>query len=127
MTPGMNGKMPEPVRHDLDDLRRRVAAFRDERDWAQFHSPRNLAMAISVEAAELLEIFLWRDSPELSAERLAAVRDEMADVCAYLLSLADVLGVDLGAALIDKLERNAQKYPADLVRGSARKYTEYAP
>jgi NTP pyrophosphatase (non-canonical NTP hydrolase) len=109
----------------LDDLRRVVARFRDERDWAQFHSPRNLAMAISIEASELLEHFLWRDGDDVLPDKHQDVADEMADVLAYLLSLADVLGIDLGQALLDKVERNAQKYPATLVRGSARKYTEY--
>lgn len=109
----------------LDYLCRRVAAFRDEREWAQFHSPKNLAMAIAVEAGELLEIFQWRDSGDVPYDRLGDVQDEMADVLAYLLSLADGLNLDLGQALLDKLARNAVKYPADLVRGSARKYTEY--
>src|SRR3712207_702797 len=76
---------------DLDDLRRRVACFRDERDWAQFHTPKNLAIAISVEANELLEHFLWHDSTQLPVEKVAAIRDEMADVLAYLLSMADAL------------------------------------
>ncbi len=109
----------------LDDLRRVVTRFRDERDWAQFHSPRNLAMAISIEASELLEHFLWRDGGDVPPDKRQDVADEMADVFAYLLSLADVLGIDLGQALLDKVERNSQKYPATLVRGSARKYTEY--
>src|SRR5579871_2191962 len=95
----------------LAELRRLVARFRDERDWAQFHSPRNLAMAISIEASELLEHFLWREQSEVSPEKRQDVIDEMADVFAYLLSLADVLEVDLGRALLDKVERNGQKYP----------------
>jgi NTP pyrophosphatase (non-canonical NTP hydrolase) len=112
---------------DLGALRQRVVAFRDERDWRQFHSPGHLAMAISIEAGELLEQFLWGDHDGVPPGKQQAVRDEMADVFAYLLSLADILQVDLGHALLDKLERNAQKYPASLVRGSARKYTEYQP
>jgi NTP pyrophosphatase (non-canonical NTP hydrolase) len=112
---------------DLGALRQSVAAFRDERDWRQFHSPKHLAMAIAIEAGELLEQFLWSDHDGVFPGKQQAVRDEMADVFAYLLSLADVLDVDLGQALLDKLERNALKYPANLVRGSARKYTEYRP
>lgn len=111
--------------YTVEELRQRVAAFRDERDWQQFHSPKNLAMAISVEANELLELFLWQDSGNVPQEKLGAVRDEMADVLAYLLSMADTLRIDLGQALVDKVEQNGAKYPVELARGSARKYTEY--
>jgi NTP pyrophosphatase (non-canonical NTP hydrolase) len=112
----------------LDDLRARVRAFVAERDWDQFHSPKNLAMALSVEAAELLEIFQWlteAESDALSDAQLAAVRDEMADVLVYLLRIADRLDVDLLAAAADKMRRNAEKYPADRARGRADKYTAY--
>jgi len=111
--------------YTVEELRQRVAAFRDERDWRQFHSPKNLATAISVEAGELLELFLWRDSGDVPEGKMDAVRDEMADVFAYLLSMADTLRIDLGQALVDKVERNGAKYPAEVVRGSAKKYTEY--
>jgi len=112
---------------DLSALQQRIVTFRDERDWRQFHSPKHLAMAISIEAGELLEQFQWSDHDGVPPGKQQAVRDEMADVFAYLLNLADILEIDLGQALLDKLERNAQKYPAALVRGSARKYTEYQP
>lgn len=112
----------------LTELQRRVALFAAERDWDPFHSPKNLAMALSVEASELLEEFQWlteEQSRSLDAERRERVRLEMADVLIYLLRLADKLGVDLPRAAADKLAVNEQKYPADRVRGSPRKYTEY--
>lgn len=111
----------------LVDLTRRLAAFADERDWDQFHSPKNLAMALAVEAGEVLERFQW-----LSQEQSAALLDnereaialELADVLLYLLRLADKLGVDLSDAAGRKIDLNAQRYPASKARGHARKYTE---
>jgi dCTP diphosphatase len=116
--------MPEALRA----LQQRVAAFAAERDWEPFHSPKNLAMALSVEAAELVEEFQWlteEQSRALDAERRERVRLELADVFIYLLRIADKLGVDLVAAANDKIVLNEKKYPADRVRGDARKYTEY--
>jgi len=107
-----------------DTLRKFVA----ERDWDQFHSPKNLAMALSVEAAELVEHFQWlteAQSRSLAPEKLAQVRDEMADVLVYLVRLADKLDVDLLDAAAQKIEKNALKYPAAQVRGSMKKYSEY--
>ena len=112
----------------LAELQRRLAAFAAARDWDQFHSPKNLAMALSVEASELLEEFQWlteQQSRQLDSERHERVRLEMADVLIYLLRLASKLDVDLLRAATDKLALNEQKYPADRVRGDARKYTEY--
>jgi len=112
----------------LAELQRRVAAFAAARDWDQFHSPKNLAMALSVEASELLEEFQWLtedQSRSLDAERRERVRLEMADVLIYLLRLAHKLDVDLSQAASDKLALNELKYPADRVRGDSRKYTEY--
>lgn len=113
---------------DLEKLRDMLRAFVLERDWDQFHSPKNLATALSVEAAELLEPFQWLatgDGDELTESARAAVRLEMADVLAYLLLLADRMKVDLCQALAEKIALNAEKYPANEVRGSARKYTAY--
>ena len=114
--------------HTLDELTTRVRAFSDERDWGQFHSPRNLAMALSVEAGELLELYLWSDDdgpqPRI-AERNPLVADEAADVLICLLNFCDRAGVDLGAAFDSKLADAAKKYPAERVRGLARKYDEY--
>jgi dCTP diphosphatase len=112
----------------LLSLRDALRQFAADRDWSQFHSPKNLAIALSVEAAELLEPFQWlKDgtAAELGPEGLAAVSEEMADVLLYLVMLADKLDVDLLAAARDKLEKNALKYPVEKSRGSARKYTEY--
>jgi dCTP diphosphatase len=113
---------------DLDELRDRLRAFVAERDWEQFHSPKNLAMALSVEVAELVEQFQWlseQQSTALDADRLQRVQDELADVLVYLVRMADRLDIDLLAAAARKLELNAAKYPADRVRGQARKYDEY--
>jgi NTP pyrophosphatase (non-canonical NTP hydrolase) len=113
---------------ELEQLRAIVRAFVAERDWDQFHTPKNLASALTVEAAELLEHFQWlRDgrADELGEGKLAEVRHEMADVLVYLVRLADKLDVDLMAAVQEKMVLNRAKYPADLVRGDARKYYEY--
>ena len=113
---------------DIEELQRRLQAFADERDWNPFHSPKNLAMALVVEAGELAEHFQWLTREEsfgLSADKLERVGEELADVFVYLVRLADVLGIDLPAAVDRKIELNEKKYPADRVRGSARKYDEY--
>ncbi|MGX9221490.1 nucleotide pyrophosphohydrolase [Massilia varians] len=113
---------------DLIRLRDLVRAFVDERDWDQFHTPKNLASALSVEAAELLEHFQWLQHgrpEELGPDKLVQVRHEMADVLVYLVRLADKLDVDLFAAVQEKMVLNRAKYPAEQVRGDARKYYEY--
>ena len=112
----------------LVDLRNRLRAFAAERDWDQFHSPKNLSAALIVEAAELLEHFQWLkedESTKLPSEKRAAVAEEIADVLLYLVRIADKLDIDLLAAVAAKMQRNAAKYPAALVKGSARKYDEY--
>lgn len=112
----------------LDELRETLRGFATDRDWSQFHSPKNLAIALSVEAAELLEPFQWLkegSAAELGSERLAAVSAEIADVLLYLVMLADKLDVDLLAAARNKLAKNALKYPVEKARGSSKKYTEY--
>jgi NTP pyrophosphatase (non-canonical NTP hydrolase) len=113
---------------ELARLRDLVRVFVDERDWDQFHTPKNLSAALSVEAAELLEHFQWLQhgrAEELGPDKLVQVRHEMADVLVYLIRLADKLDVDLMAAVQEKMVLNRAKYPADLVRGDARKYDEY--
>jgi NTP pyrophosphatase (non-canonical NTP hydrolase) len=112
---------------ELEGLREQLRNFARARDWDQFHSPKNLAMALSVEAGELLEIFQWlteEQSRSLAPEAQAAARDEIADVLLYLIRLGDQLGIDPVAAAHRKLVENAQKYPADKSRGNAKKYTE---
>ena len=112
----------------LRELAEELQRFAAERDWEQFHSPKNLAMALSVEVAEIAEHFQWlteAQSRELDVTKSDEVAAELADALIYLVRLADQLGVDLHQATIKKLALNAQKYPADKVRGSARKYSEY--
>ncbi|MEV5661105.1 nucleotide pyrophosphohydrolase [Streptomyces flaveolus] len=113
----------------LSSLQRALAQFAVERDWEQFHTPKNLAMALAGESGELLGIFQWLTS-EQSAQvmqdeaRAPQVREEMADVLAYLLRLSEVLDVDLELALTEKIEKNRRKYPVHLARGKADKYTQ---
>lgn len=114
----------------LQDLRMRLREFARERDWEQFHSPKNLAAALIVEAGELLEHFQWlteHQSEELPAKTRARVAEELADVLLYLVRLADRVDIDLAEAAAQKLKRNAEKYPADKVRASAKKYSDYEP
>ncbi|SAK97772.1 hypothetical protein AWB77_05762 [Caballeronia fortuita] len=118
---------PENTR-ELIQMRDMLREFVRERDWSRFHSPKNLAAALSVEASELLEPFTWLatgDKTELDEAKLQAIRHEMADVLAYLVMLADSLDVDLHDALIEKMGLNRSKYPAHKVKGDARKYTDY--
>jgi NTP pyrophosphatase (non-canonical NTP hydrolase) len=113
---------------DLLILRDKLRAFAEARDWDQFHSPKNLSMALMVEVAELMEHFQWlteAQSGNLVAEKKAIVAEELADILLYLVRLSDKLGVDLLEAALDKLVKNAAKYPAEQVRGSAKKYSEY--
>jgi NTP pyrophosphatase (non-canonical NTP hydrolase) len=106
-----------------------VRRFRDARDWAQFHTPKNLAAALAIEAAELQEVFLWKTDKEIQQAMKAgpkrdAVVEELADVMLFALLLADRLDIDVGKAIADKLAANDRKYPVALARGNARKYTE---
>lgn len=120
--------MTEPKQDVLVALRDEVRAFVRERDWDQFHTPKNLAVSLCVEAAELLEPFQWLatgSASELTDLKRDQVRYEMADVMVYLIRLADKMDVDLAAAVLEKLELNRAKYPVDKARGDARKYDEY--
>jgi dCTP diphosphatase len=114
--------------NSLDDVRTLLRAFVAARDWEKFHSPKNLAAGLSTEAAEILEIFLWlteAESRALPAEKRQRLKEEIGDVQLYLVNLADKFGLDPIECAIEKLRLNALKYPADRVRGSARKYDEY--
>ena len=115
-----------------DDYFRELAGtlrrFADERDWDQFHAPKNLAMALIVEAAELVEEFQWLDAGDSAApepDRRRRIEQEMADVLIYLVRLADKLDVDLPSAVDAKIEENERRYPADRARGSSAKYDRY--
>jgi dCTP diphosphatase len=116
-----------PAARDFAVLEERVRRFRDERDWRRFHTPKDLALSVALEAAELLEHFQWRTDAETSAELASAekrreVGREMADVLILLVSAADMIGVDLYEATLRKIEENARKYPVDRARGRADKY-----
>jgi len=113
---------------DLDTLKLRLREFADSRDWNQFHSPKNLCMALGIEVAEISEHFQWlteEQSRNLPQDKLDEVAAELADTLLYLVRLADKLGVDLAAAAAAKIEINARKYPVEMARGNARKYTEF--
>lgn len=112
----------------LNDLRARINHFVDERDWEQFHSPKNLAMAMIVEAGEVVEHFQWMTESEsraLDAEAKQHVSHELADTFVYLLRIAEVCGIDLIEAANQKIEINAKKYPIEKCKGSNAKYTDY--
>ncbi|HAL30684.1 MAG TPA: nucleotide pyrophosphohydrolase [Coriobacteriia bacterium] len=111
----------------LDDLTRQIVAFRDERDWKQFHSPKNLAASISIEAAELLECFQWSSDETIAEDvekRRSEIEEEIADVLIYALLLAHDTGINPAEAVQRKLAKNEAKYPAEKAKGSRAKYTE---
>jgi NTP pyrophosphatase (non-canonical NTP hydrolase) len=113
---------------DLNQLQAYLRQFAKDRDWDQFHSPKNLSMALSVEVSELLENFQWLTEEQsyiLDQQQRAAVVDEIADVQMYLARLADKLDINIGVAIEQKINKNEAKYPAELVKGSSKKYTEY--
>ena len=102
-------------------LTQQLLAFRNERDWAQFHNPKDLAIALSTEAGELLECFLWKQPNEAKPEK---IREELADVIAYALLLAHECNLDVTEIVEEKIRRNAEKYPVDKAKGNAKKYDE---
>jgi len=111
------------------EILERLIAFRSERDWEQFHNPKDLAISLSIEASELLEWFQWKTEDDikvlLNTEKRVALEDEIADVAAYLSYLCHDLGIDINQALEAKIEKNAKKYPVDKVKGRSDKYNEY--
>jgi NTP pyrophosphatase (non-canonical NTP hydrolase) len=111
--------MPQ-IQNLIDNL----TAFRDARDWAQFHDPRNLALALSIEAAELNELFLWKKEEDVISINQQRLREELADVFAYALLMADRCGFDVEEIVLEKLALNEQKYPVDKAKGTAKKYDE---
>lgn len=112
--------------NDMETLKSTIKDFIQARDWEQYHAPKNLAMALSVEASEILEIFQWKDAEEpLTEPEQEALAQEIGDVLIYLLELAAKFEIDILEAAERKMALNAQKYPADLVRGKAQKYTAY--
>lgn len=115
-----NTSTPEKAK-EMDQALQRLRQFRDDRDWQQFHNPKDLAVALSIEAGELLEAFLWKTPEAADPEK---VKEELADVLAYALLLSDAYGFDPQQIVLDKIKRNEEKYPVDKARGSAKKYTE---
>ena len=106
---------------DLEDLRQSIVKFTQERDWDQFHNGKDLALALSIEAAELNEAFLWKDASQVNVEK---VKEELADIFNYAILIADKYDLDIKQIVLDKLRRNAEKYPVDKAYGSAKKYDE---
>lgn len=120
--------MVDPVSKDILELQHALRAFAEERDWKQFHSPKNLAISVTLEASEVLEHFQWiteEQSRQLDANKRQAVANEIADVLLYLLQLSDSLGIDPMQAAKDKLAINAAKYPVEKAKGNSKKYTEF--
>ena len=106
---------------DIADLTKKLIAFRDVRDWKQFHNPKDLAVALSIESGELLEAFLWKSPEEASQDK---VKEELADVFAYAFLLANECGLDVAEIVAEKIEANNLKYPVNKTKGSAKKYNE---
>lgn len=109
---------------DFEEATRKAIAFRNERDWTQFHNPKDLAISVSLEAAELLEIFQWSGTDLEVKAKADRAKDELADVAIYCIYLADALDVDIASAISDKIDKDAEKYPVEKAKGNARKYTE---
>ncbi len=106
---------------DLEELRQAIVKFTQERDWDQFHNGKDLALALSIEAAELNEAFLWKDASEVDVEK---VKEELADIVNYSVLIADKYNLDIKQIVLDKIRRNAEKYPVEKAYGSAKKYNE---
>ncbi|OGW33251.1 MAG: nucleotide pyrophosphohydrolase [Nitrospirae bacterium GWC2_42_7] len=114
---------------NLDEIRKKLATFAQARNWDQFHSPKNLSMALATEAAELLEIFQWLTDEQSrkvvrNKKEMAQIRQEIADVMIYLVRLADKLNIDIGKAVLEKIELNEKKYPVELSKNNATKYNK---
>lgn len=110
-----------PGMSDINELVETLKKFRDERDWQQFHNPKDLALAINVEAGELLELFLWKEPNDADKDK---VKEELADIMAFSLLLAEKYGFDVKQIVLDKIRSNGEKYPVDKAKGTAKKYNE---
>jgi NTP pyrophosphatase (non-canonical NTP hydrolase) len=106
---------------DLEELRKAIVQFTQERDWDQFHNGKDLALALSIEAAELNEAFLWKDASKVNVKK---IKEELADIFNYAILIADKYDLDIKQIILDKLQKNAEKYPVDKAYGSAKKYNE---
>jgi NTP pyrophosphatase (non-canonical NTP hydrolase) len=107
--------------NDINEIMDALIQFRDERDWEQFHNPKDLAIALNIEAGELLELFLWKQPEEANKEK---VKDELADVFAFAFLLAEKYNLDVKQIVLDKIKRNAEKYPIEKSKGTGKKYSE---
>ncbi|PWH82705.1 nucleotide pyrophosphohydrolase [Algibacter marinivivus] len=106
---------------DIKEITEALIKFRNERDWEQFHNPKDLALALNIEAGELLENYLWKSHDKANIEE---VKEELADVLAYAFLLAEKYGFDIKEILLEKIKKNGKKYPVDKAKGTAKKYTE---
>ena len=106
---------------DIEDIIHELIKFRNDRDWEQFHNPKDLALAINVEAGELLELFLWKNAEDANKEK---IKEELADVFAFAFLLAHKYGLDVKQIVLDKIKSNGEKYPVDKAKGTAKKYNE---
>jgi NTP pyrophosphatase (non-canonical NTP hydrolase) len=114
----------------VEELKKLVAKFRDERNWKKYHKPKDLAISINIEAAELLEHFQWKTDEKINEmlknkEKVKQISEELADIIDYCLSFADVMNIDISEALKKKIEENKKKYPVEKIKGNYKKYTEY--
>ena len=107
--------------NDIEQIMEELIAFRNERDWEQFHNPKDLALAISVEAGELLELFLWKNADDANKEK---IKEELADILAFSFLLAKNYNLDIKQIVLNKIKHNAEKYPVDKAKGTAKKYNE---
>jgi len=113
---------------NIELIQKQLSEFAQDRDWEQFHTPKNLTMALSVEASELVEVFQWltpEQSNNLTDKQMTSVEEEVADVAIYLLRLCDVLDIDIESSVMDKIKVNSDKYPVNLSKGNAKKYTAF--
>lgn len=108
----------------MESIIKKIIEFRDERDWRQFHNPKDLAISLTLEASELLENFQWKDSSEAINTNMPNIQDELADVLIYAYMLAHDLEIDIEGAIVNKLAKNAEKYPVAKFKGTSKKYTE---
>jgi NTP pyrophosphatase (non-canonical NTP hydrolase) len=104
-----------------EEIIQALLRFRNERDWEQFHNPKDLTLALNIEAGELLELFLWKDATDANQDK---IKEELADVFAYAFLIADNYKLDVKQIILDKIKKNAEKYPVDKAKGTAKKYTE---
>lgn len=109
---------------ELEQLRAKILQFRNERNWQQFHNPKDLALSLSLEASELLELFQWKTSEEAVEKNLDKMKDELADIVTYALLFANETGIDITNAVNEKLRKNGEKYPVEKAYGVSKKYTE---